>query len=165
MARWRSGNAGAVHRLAALVRTQGRASSIWNCRAQRIIWIASLWLFFVAPAAADPRAADAALELQIFLHNQEHTDYRVLSFDVVDARKVGEVRRTITYRARVEFPSGLSPAARAALRHENISVQQGDIETLSSRKIIVNLEREAVFVLAQNRWAVQIGTTRYLLPQ
>ena len=116
-------------------------------------------------AAAQPGPSDAAAELQLFLQKHIQARHRVLSFAVTGHKDVSLVRRVISYKARIEFPLGLNPGARAALRNENVTVQQGSIEALSSQKIVLDLERDAKFVRAQNRWAVQVGTTRYLLPQ
>jgi hypothetical protein len=154
-----------MHCLAAFVAIQGRVRSVLNRGAPRVVCAAWVSFLFAVGALAEPRAADAALELQLFLRMQEEPAYRVLSFDVLDARKEGEVRRVITYRARLEFPTGLNPGTRAVLMREKIAVQQGDIEALSSRKIVLDLERDAMFVRKQERWAVQVGTTRYPLPR
>jgi hypothetical protein len=124
-----------------------------------------LVLGMVTAVAAGPGPSEAAAELQLFLRKHIQADHRVLSFAVTGGKDVSPMRRVISYRARIEFPHGLNPAARAALRNEKVTVRQGSIEALSSQKIVLDLERDAKFVRAQNRWAAQVGTTRYLLPQ
>lgn len=113
------------------------------------------------PATPEPDAAAAALELKLFLETRVRADYRVASFNVDKPKSLGPVRRLVHYQARVEFPNGVNPSGRAALRNERVQVVTGSLERLSSERVVVDLQRDAKFINSQRGWVMQVGTTLY----
>ena len=99
----------------------------------------------VARAEPEPGPAEAALDLQLFLERQAQVEYRVLNFKVISEEKLHEQRKHVRYAARIEFPTGLSPTARQALKNADVKWIAGTLEELSSKPVLVELNREARF--------------------
>jgi hypothetical protein len=116
-----------------------------------------------ALARAEPGPAEAALDLKLFLEMQAQVPYRVLDFKIIAEQKLNEQRKHVRYEARIEFPTGLSPEARHTLKNSEVKWLVGALEELSSKPVLVELNREARFRKSFSRWSTLIGSTYVLV--
>jgi hypothetical protein len=116
-----------------------------------------------AVARAEPGPAEAALDLKLFLETQAQAQHRVLDFRIVTQARLNEFHKHVRYEARIEFPTGLSPSARRALKNSDVKWITGALEELSSKPVLIELSREARFRKIYSRWSTLIGNTYVLL--
>jgi hypothetical protein len=112
-------------------------------------------------ARAEPGAAEAAHDLQLFLENQTRVDHRVVDFRILAEEKFGDRRKHVRYEARIEFPTGLSPDARRMLATADVRWIVGTLQELSSRPVVLELSREARFRKSFSRWWTLVGNTYF----